>query len=268
MKKLVYLLPILFVALSCENGITPIEIDHFNVQQIVDNTNSDYIQTEDFTYDDQNRLISVRRKVTSDIDFTSDGELVEFKYEGDRLIEKTHKYLPSDTAFQKTNYTYLNDGRLHQELLSYAYSGEMNVEWINEYTYNAEGQVVGKISYNPNSIDTQTSNKYFWQGDNVQKIEHYYGKTLIHESTYTYDNAFNYKRGNPYFYNYEFDIANKNNVTQVRYKDYSGLLDLACNPCSYSYEYNDRLLPIKVMSTSGFFQSLSISYAIIDSGIN
>ncbi|MFY0592562.1 hypothetical protein [Roseivirga sp.] len=268
MKKSIYLLLVIIIVLSCENDITPISLEHFNVKEIVNSSNETYTETEEFTYDTENRIKSVLRTISSDPDLVWDGELIEFQYAGDLLMSRTHMYLPSDTIYQQIDYTYYSDGKLHEQRFSYPYTGELSVQWIKEYQYNSNGLVESTRSYNPNTTDPQSSNRYFWQNGNISKIETYYHETLRYEADFTYDNARNYKLGNPYFNDYEASITNNNNITQVRYTDYSGLLDLACNPCNYSYEYNENALPVKVNGPTSYSFTLSISYDIPGNGIN
>jgi len=268
MKRNILFTLALVATLSCENDITPALIGDFNIQQIVSNSNTDHSQTDDFSYNVDNKLISVKRNLAYDGDFAASAELIEFQYEGETLVSRTHQYLPSDTIHQKISYTYLPNGSLHKELYAYTYTGELQVEWINEYEYSPNGDLFKKSSYNPDSPDTRNWAQYYWKNGNVNKIENYYGGSLRYESFFTYDNATNYKLGNPFFNDYEASLVNKNNLTQVKYVDYSGVLDLACNPCNYAYQYNNQSLPVKVTGPSSFASELTISYEMIERDIN
>lgn len=254
--------------LSCENDIIPINTEDFSVQQIITNQDDDYSQVDSFSYDANGKLVSVTTVHRSDPDFIGNQELIEFQYNGDVLINKTHRYLSTDTIHRQVSFTYLSNGALHQALHAYPYTGIMEVQWIDTYAYNTDGSLKKKTSVNPNSTDTESSNQYYWKNGNVNKIESYYNGQLRYESFYKYDRSINFKKGNPFFSNYEISLATNNNIIEIEYKDYSGLLDLACNPCSYSYEYNDYNLPTQTMGPLPFGQVQSISYEITEGNIN
>lgn len=263
MKKYICLSLLIIFALSCENDTTPLDVENFFIQEIISShENDDYVQRDDFSYDVNGRLISVTRDLSYDIDLVGNREIVEFQYEGDRLISKTHRYNSTDTLHRQVSYTYLPNGRLYQASHAYPYTGVMEVQWVDTYEYNTDGTLRKQTSVNPNSTDTGSSNQFYWKNGNVSKIETYYNSQLHYESYFTYDNATNYRKGNPFFHDYEISLATRNNIKKVRYEDYSGFLDLACNPCSYSYEYNDLNLPTKVTGPLPFGKTQSIFYEI------
>ncbi len=267
MKK--YLLPVfgLLLICSCENEEI---IDHnftgnFLVSQLV-SEQGDQRQVQDFSYDSNGRLLTVIDNRNTNNPSNEYIEVTDFIYENDQLTLKTFSYQSTDEIHRQDSITYYGNGLIHEVHSSYNSGGVMRLSWVSEYTYNDDGTLRSRTSYNPVSLDTEVSNRYYWEYGNVVKIEHFYGDALQYESFYLYDNAQNYKLGNPFFSDYEVSLATQNNITQARYKDYSGLLDLACNPCNTSYEYNDFNLPERV--TYDWGSALNITYDIKQGAIN
>lgn len=267
MKK--YLLPLLSLLLicACENGefIDPNFTGNFLVTQII-SEQGDQRQVQDFSYSSNRRLLSVIDNQNTNNPSNEYVEVTDFNYQNGQLTLKTFRYQSADEIHRLDSITYYANGLIYAVHSSYNYEGNMRPSWVSEYTYNDNGTVRSRTSYNPISLDTEVSDRYYWENGNVVKIEHFYGDALQYESFYLYDNAQNYKLGNPFFSDYEISLANQNNITQARYKDYSGLLDLACNPCNTSYEYNDFNLPEKV--THDWGSVLHITYDIELGAIN
>ncbi|OEK01593.1 hypothetical protein BFP97_08710 [Roseivirga sp. 4D4] len=267
MKKYLLLALSLTFIYSCENDgiIDPNFTGNFLISQIV-SQQGDQRQQQGFSYNSNGRLLSVIDNRNTNNPSNEYVEVTNFIYANDQLILKTFRYQPTDEIHRQDSITYYGNGLIHEVHSSYNSEGTMKPSWVSEYVYNDNGTLRSRTSYNPISLDTEVSNRYYWENGNVVKIEHFYGDALQYESFYLYDNAQNYKLGNPFFSDYEISLATQNNITQARYKDYSGLLDLACNPCNTSYEYNDFNLPKKV--TYHWGTELSISYDIEQGAIN
>lgn len=172
MKKNLLLAFLIIFTLSCENDTTPLDIESFFIHEIASNRdNDDYAQADTFSYDVDGKLISVARFTRYDIMGNSDDDLIgyseieyiEFQYDGNTLISKTHRYDSADTLHRQVSYTYLPNGALHQTLHAYPYTDVMEVQWIDTYEYNTDGSLRKKTSVNPNSTDTESANQYFWK---------------------------------------------------------------------------------------------------------
>lgn len=256
------LLTLLFVSLSaCENQINPAIAADFQVKEIISES-GDQRQAKDFTYSNNGKLLSVIHDFNTNEGANEYVETTNFLYDNEQLIFKIYSYQATNVLHRQDSLTYFRNGLIDKLYAAYPENGSMIVSWINEFEYNADGTIKQRTSYNPTSPDTGLSNRYYWSNGNIIKIEHYYQDALRYEVSYQYDGASNYKLGNPFFSNFEFSATTKNNITQVEYTDYSGLLDLACNPCSFSYEYNEFNLPKKVTYNWGSIDY--ITYHILD----
>ncbi len=259
-----FLLALLFLnLLACENEFNPAIVDNFSISQII-TVQGDQNQVQDFEYDTNGKLVSVNHNInTNSNEFI---EVTDFIYENNQLALKTFRYQSTDTLHRQDSIAYLGNGQIDKIYSAYNYEGNMVVSWVRQYEYDNNGKLRVQTSYNPTSPENQISERYYWKDGNVDKIESYNGNTLRYESSYTYDNKPNYKLNNPFFSDFELSLANKNNLTKVAYTDYSGLLDLACNPCNYGYEYNDFNLPKKV--TYDWGSTLYITYEIFERASN
>lgn len=259
MKKYLLLVVFLVAVASCDNEFDPSASFNFQVRQIVVNHN-DYRQVKNFNYNSNGQLLSVinsQERTNSALDYS---DVTSFIYSNDQLVFKTFRYESTDTLHRQDSIAYLGNGLVSEIHSAYVYDGVMRVQWINKFEYNDDGRLAKRISYSPTSTDTESSNVFYWKNGNVVKIEHFYRGSLHYESFYEYDNSINYTLNNPYFSDYEMSLSNRNNVTRSEYKDYTGLLDLACNPCNTSYEYNDFNLPKSV--TYHWGRKFDITYDI------
>ena len=260
------LLMLLFVSLSaCENQINPAITADFLVKQIISES-GDQRQVKDFTYSNNGKLRSVIHDLNTNEGANEYVETTNFLYDNEQLIFKTFSYQSTNVLHRQDSITYFGNGLIDKLYTAYSENGTMTVSWINEFEYNDDGTTKQRTSYNPTSPDTELSNRYYWSNGNIIKTEHYYQDALRYEASYQYDGASNYKLGNPFFSDFEFSTTTKNNITKAQYTDYSGLLDLACNPCIFSYEYNEFNLPKKV--TYDWGSTDYITYDIIDDVTN
>lgn len=258
MKKNLLLI-LFFVSLSaCENQINPLITTDFQVKQIISEA-GDQRQVKDFTYGSGGKLLSVIHDFNTNEGANEFIETTNFFYDNEQLLFKTFSYQSTGELHRQDSLTYLGNGLIDRLYSAYSDNGTMIVSWVSEFEYNDDGTLKQRTSYNPRSTDTRVSNRYYWSNGNIVKIEAYSYETLRYEASYKYDGASNYKLGNPFFSDFEFGTITKNNITQVKYTDYSGLLDLACNPCNFSYEYNEFNLPKKVT-----YDWSSVDYIIYD----
>ncbi len=261
MKKSLFLI-LLFVSLSaCENQINPSLAADFQIKQIISES-GDQRQLKDFAYSNSGNLLSVVHDFNTNQGANEYVETTNFLYDNEQLTFKTFSYQSNGELHRRDSLTYFGNGLIDKLYSAYSENGTMVVSWVSEFEYNDDGTIKQKTSYNPTSPDTELSNRYYWSNGDIIKIESYYQDALRYEASYQYDGASNYKLGNPFFSNFEFSAATKNNITQVKYTDYSGLLDLACNPCTLSYEYNELNLPKKVTYNWGSIDY--ITYDILD----
>ncbi len=135
---------------------------------------------------------------------------------------------------------------------------DLALQWIFEYEYDNENRLAKKSSYLARSQKYSSMENYFWNGGNIERVEYRSGKDeLLYEFFYKYDDKINYKKGIPIHISDPLSWTN-NNITEMRYKDYLGNLDLACGPCITEYSYNRDNYPILVKTN--WERTLVLSY--------
>ncbi len=245
MKKKLFILLLLLGFMACENeSISPLEIPDFKIQQIISrDNNGDIHLTSDFSYNTDGQLISVSNTRTNGTEEWT--ELTDFFYINQALAGKKFQHLSQGDYFTEDSITYLRNGLLDKIYKFTSYSGQRTYSRIVQFEYNNDGRVKSTTSYDPNSSDTQYSSHFIWANGNITKTTVYNNQDKFYEVFYEYDNGVNYELNNPYFLD-SAPALSKNNIIKATYQDFSGLLDLSCNPCYSSYEYNEENLPTKV----------------------
>ena len=126
-----------------------------------------------------------------------------------------------------------------------------NVPWNNTFNQDQTvSTIVGTYGY---QVSGGTSG-YFgatfysrnWNDGNIVLVEVVdEADNLLHEFSYTYDDKINYKNSLPLYIRDPLNWT-KSNITQMSARDFTGLLDLVCNPCSFSYKYNLDERPVEI----------------------
>ena len=171
---------------SVDAILTPVYDENGNmVSAHVVNNDGEY--DINYTYDDQNRLVEMRRPYVS--------------------YDDPEKY------YYSYNYTYDAAGDLLKRVYSYVYNGEVQDEYINEYTYDTNGNMVKETStYNYhdtwNDVITRTYTHVAEcicdENGNVIQKNWVYGNTIYSDGDENRaDNAsatYNYTYGDVYFF--------------------------------------------------------------------
>ncbi len=172
-----------------------------------------------------------------------------FNYNNDKLVSRqqyTHYPNAEEVFIRIDSFVYNDKGFLIEkiELLP----GENNkIHLVYKFENDDNGQVISSTTFYPTNDEYWSSHKYFWENGNIIKIEDYSGEfqQLEHEWFLEYDTAFNYEKVIG-----AFPESPENNtlnmVKKGEAKDYTGLLDLLCNPCETSFLLNDKNLPVSI----------------------
>lgn len=259
MKRILFTSLLIISILACENeGTLPLDIEDFSIQRITKDQ-VDATTVIDFSYDTNGNLISVSERNAMNDGSETWNESIQFSYSNNRVIDKSYRYLSEDRDYRRDSITYTSNGYLDKVYTSSPYTGTWEVQSVSQYAYNSDGTLKSLSWVNPSSLDTEFSYHYSWSKGNVSKTTTYNGDQIFYEVFFEYDNSINYKLGNPFFEGFE-QVQTRNNITKATYQDHSGLLDLACNPCQYAYEYNEFNLPVKVIPP--YARSSRIEYEV------
>jgi len=198
-----------------------------------------------YSYSSNNELIKIE-------DFRSLGRRYEIDYRNSILKEYTTYRMDEEKLVFRDSIIYNSNGTI-QAIHNFSInSGEdMPLSWIFEYEYNAENKVSKKSTYCVITQEYTSIEKYYWNGDNIGRVEYYNGnKKLYYEYFYKYDDKINYKKEIPINISYPINRS-KNNVTEMNWKDYLGNLDIVCRPCVAKYKYNLDNYPVSIETNWG-----------------
>ncbi len=170
-------------------------------------------------------------------------------YEGERMVSReqwTHYPDAEEVFIRLDTFIYDDQGRLieKRELMP----GENNaIHLVYKYENGPIGLPISSTTYYPNNNEYWSSHKYFWENGNIVKIEDYRGEfeQLEHEWFLEYSGALNYERVLGAFPEVP-EYKTINMVKSSEAKDYTGLLDLLCNPCKTNFEVNEKGLPVSI----------------------
>jgi len=195
---------------------------------------------ENYSYSPNSELIKIE-------DFRSLGRRYEIDYQNSKLNEYTTYRMDEEKLIFRDSIIYNSNGTI-QAIHNFSInSGEdVPLSWIYEYEYNVENKVSKKSTYFVTTQEYTSVEKYYWNGDNIERVEYYNGDNeLYYEYFYKYDDKINYKKDIPINISDPINWS-KNNVTEMNWKDYLGNLDLICRPCVVKYKYNLDNYPISI----------------------
>ncbi|MCE7995038.1 MAG: hypothetical protein HEP71_23875 [Roseivirga sp.] len=196
--------------------------------------------------------------VTSVEDQNGLGRRRSYFYGGDRLLETQTIRLDNEQLIFRDSITYNGVGQV-DKIYRFSVNGgtDLPLYQVKSMTYNSERQLI-EVSSDFIGIDDYSPREvYHWEGGNVVQLDRYNGTALQQEFFLTYDNkvAANLESfvslGRP-------EAATRNNIINTDWKDYTGLLDTACKPCTVSYEYSSNGIPTAL--TTNWSYSATFTY--------
>ena len=203
-----------------------------------------------FTYDTEGRLYRH--------DYTRDKRHTIFKYDsGGRLVSQwTYKSDENKIIF-RDSLVYGFSGRISNIYHFSINSGpELPLHSVEILSYSSNGLLERSLTLDARKDKIQYRYDYFWEDNNIVKVEDRNGSNqLRHEWFYTYDTQHNYKLNFPLFIPY-LTSQTQNNVVEFSLKDYTGLVDLLCNPCETLWQFNPDGLPVKAEYDWGWTQNI------------
>ncbi len=200
---------------------------------------------EQYSYSPNDELTKIE-------EFSPSGKRYELDYQDSLLKEYTTYRMDDGKLISRDSLIYNSNGTIQAIYSFSSYSeGNLSLSWIYEYDYDNENRVSNRSTYYVNNQKYTREEEYHWKGNNIEKVAHFTDeKELFYEAFYEYDDKKNYKKGVP---KHIVDPINwsENNVTKTSYKDYLGLLDLACGPCIAEYKYNLDDYPVSIQLNWG-----------------
>lgn len=234
MKKLLSLFAFVLISLTSCDSVEP--LPEGVVLATITHDMGDQNWLELYEYNDAGLLTSVENQ-------SGLGHRRSYLYGGDRLLEKQTIRLDNEQLIFRDSITYNAAGQV-TKVFRFSVNGGTGLPLyqIKSISYNAQGQVIEVSSDFTGIDDYSPRDVYHWEGGNVVQLDRYNGTALQQEFFLTYDDkvAINLEGvlsvGDP-------EAATQNNIISTDWKDYTGLLDTACKPCTISYQYNSDGLP-------------------------
>lgn len=265
MKKFVTLACLLFFVFSCEEIL--IAPDYAVLKRVskIETEFPHRTASETFTYDEHWRLVSVHKDVSITTDDLDEEELISFYYSGDeRFVQaKTYRLFHKQNNYRIDSFEYASNNELSKLFRWYINDGgEPYLSLTQLYSYE-EGRItqIENVYANPQHHGHGSFNRYTWDKsyNNIIKIESWRDDYLMHEVDLEYDRSYNFKKHSPYFSDWLSNHSN-NNVISADYSDHSGLILLACDPCLYSYAYDDSNHPITIDNPIELMSTQTVFY--------
>lgn len=187
------------------------------------------------------------------------GRRYEMEYEQERIKQYLTYRIDDNKLIFRDSFIYHLNGTIQAIHHFSTNSGEnLPLTWIYEYEYDNEMRVTKKLTYFVTIQEYTSVEKYYWRGDNIERVEYYdRGEELHYEYFYKYDDKKNYQKANPTSLSDPINWSN-NNVTEMNWNDYYGNLDLLCRPCLAEYKYNLDDYPVTVAFNWG--RKLKLTY--------
>lgn len=247
MTRTLFFLSLLIISCSKDPNQTTTQNDLFLTNIAYNSQDLNNTWNQAFIYDDSSMITEVTE--------SRHGFNYEIEYENALPVSISELY--NGTLGQKNLINYNTDGKIESLVLSIPQAnGELEERWIYKYSYEGNERITSKSStFLGNLINIEN---YIWSGDKIAKVEVYDAdNNLAHEYDYEYDGKNNYKKNNPFFIENPLNWQ-ENNITHTTVTDHTGLLDLVCYECPWSYEYNEDDYPTTV--TTGWGVELVLTY--------
>ena len=208
--------------------------------------NDEVVWQEVYRYNEENQVIEIEQD-------TEDGFRYIIEYEGGRVLQILHHKKDLNFIVHKDSLVYNASDRIKNHYYVF-YSWEtgerLSIGQI-DYEYSSIGVLERMIHQVRDEREGEPRiEQLFWSADGVRKVAHYRGNQLRFEFFYTYDNKVNVQRLDPRSLTNPVNSGQYNLISSSA-RDYTGLLDLACNPCEWSYTYNRQGLPVRLIGHFG-----------------
>lgn len=171
------------------------------------------------------------------------------RYSGDRLVarEMWTAYTVGEPKMNFYDTLLYNTAGQISEVRTLQPDNGFTAYVIDDYTYDAAGRPISSRAFYPSEGKYLFSKRYTWENGNIVKIEDYSGgfAQLLHEWFYEYNTGINPEQLATLFPETP-ENQNRNLVRTTRATDYTGLLDLECNPCEHKYVLNPQGLPVLI----------------------
>lgn len=208
---------------------------------------------KNYSYSSNDELIRIE-------DFRSLGRRYEIDYQNSQVKEFSTYSMHDNKLIFRDSILY-NANRTIHAIYNFSINSGENVPlaWIYEFEYdNNESKASKKYTYFVTIGKYTSIEKYYWKGDNIERVEYYNGdEELYYEYFYKYDNKNNYQKDLPTSISDPVNWSN-NNVTKMNWNDYLGNLDLICRPCIAEYKYNLDNYPVSIKFNWG--REMKLSY--------
>ena len=243
MKNLSLLL-LAFCISACTNNS---DIESSSGTRLVSIEISEFDKTwvEEYTYSANSELIQIE-------EIRPLAKTYTIEYENNKLKAYSTFTKDNDQLIFRDSILYNNNGTIMAiHKFSRSSEGNLTLDIIYEFEYDDENKLTTQSFYRPNSQNHFRIKRYYWAGDNIEKVEHLNAEEeLYYEYFYKYDDKENYNKELPKGISDPINWC-KNNVVEMDWIDYVGDLDLICKPCSSEYRYNLDDYPISIKHNWG-----------------
>lgn len=207
-------------------------------------------------YNDDNRIWTENYSYNSNselnlIENFFPGRRYEIQYENNQLKEYATFRVDEDRLIFRDSIVYNDNGTIKEiNVFSINAGGNSVLSHIYEFEYDERNKVAKKSTYVLSVQEYRSTEKYYWKGENIERVEYYNGEDLSYEYFYKYDNKINYKRDIPTSLSDPVNWS-KNNVVEMDWNDFEGNLDVFCKPVTAKYRYNLKKYPVSIKLNRG-----------------
>ncbi|HAA11650.1 MAG TPA: hypothetical protein DCE41_08100 [Cytophagales bacterium] len=180
-------------------------------------------------------------------------EYVEGQLTGMRIYWPQTQLLYSSVAI-----TYNLSGAVREvEVQYFDENGEVTATTHYAYEYDSRNRIREIWGTRSSASNYSFGRRFHWSQGNISQVDFLdEDRELMHEFFYKYDGRNNYQRGLPTSI-YNPLLWGDHNIVEMSAEDYTGLLDLACNPCKTKYRYNLAGYPVSVTQEWGEDQTIT-----------
>ena len=173
----------------------------------IQNTNGTKLISIDYkdgnkTIDSWKELFSYDNGVIDKIeDLYSLGTRYQMEYKNNQLQEYSTYTISDDNKAFRDSIAYNQNGTI-RAIYNFSINSGVNLplSWIYEFEYSVQNKVSEKKSYFVDKDEYTSIEKYYWNNNNIEKIEYYNAEEVLrYEFFYLYDNKINYKKGIPIY---------------------------------------------------------------------